>query len=146
MSALSILAEFEAQGVELIVDGDKLRWRGPKTVKTPDAIEKLKRHKADLIEALQTPSVDDFAERAAIAEYDGGLSRDEAEQLAANEQGFDTVDDLARAVVAGWRAEIERVAPDAASDFARQCVTDAGISKLGGACTKIIRNINENRR
>ncbi len=124
MSALSILAEFEAQGVELVVDGDKLRWRGPKLVMTPDAIETLKRHKAELIEALQTPSIDDFGERAAIAEYDGGLTRDEAERLAANEQGFDSVDDYARAFVAGWSAEIGRAAPHAASDFARQCAID----------------------
>lgn len=34
------------------------------------------------------PDIDAFEERAAIAEYDGGLSREEAEDFAAQEQGF----------------------------------------------------------
>jgi hypothetical protein len=34
------------------------------------------------------PDIDAFEERAAIAEYDGGLSRSEAEKLAAKAQGF----------------------------------------------------------
>lgn len=34
------------------------------------------------------PDIDAFEERAAIAEYDGGLSRAAAEDLAARNQGF----------------------------------------------------------
>ena len=34
------------------------------------------------------PDIEAFEERAAIAEYDGGLSRERAEELAAREQGF----------------------------------------------------------
>jgi len=34
------------------------------------------------------PDIDAFQERAAIAEYDGGLSRSEAENLAARAQEF----------------------------------------------------------
>ena len=34
------------------------------------------------------PDIDAFEERAAIAEYDGGLSRRAAEDLAAQAQGF----------------------------------------------------------
>ncbi|MDG3039682.1 hypothetical protein [Roseicyclus marinus] len=34
------------------------------------------------------PDIDAFEERAAIAEYDGGLSREEAEDLAARAQGY----------------------------------------------------------
>lgn len=34
------------------------------------------------------PDIDAFEERAAIAEYDGGLPRSEAEDLAALAQGF----------------------------------------------------------
>lgn len=34
------------------------------------------------------PDIYAFEERAAIAEYDGGLSRSEAENLAARAQGF----------------------------------------------------------
>ena len=34
------------------------------------------------------PDIEEFEERAAIAEYDGGLSRAAAEDLAARAQGF----------------------------------------------------------
>ena len=34
------------------------------------------------------PDIDSFEERAAIIEYDGGLSRSEAEDRAAQDQGF----------------------------------------------------------
>jgi hypothetical protein len=34
------------------------------------------------------PDIDAFEERAAIVQYDGGLSRRQAEELAAREQGF----------------------------------------------------------
>ena len=34
------------------------------------------------------PDIEGFEERAAIAEYDGGLSRPEAENVAAQGQGF----------------------------------------------------------
>lgn len=38
------------------------------------------------------PDIDAFEERAAIAEYDGGLSRREAENLAARAQGVPDAD------------------------------------------------------
>lgn len=38
------------------------------------------------------PDIDEFEERAAIAEYDGGLSRYQAENLAARAQGFPSAD------------------------------------------------------
>ena len=38
------------------------------------------------------PDIDEFEERAAIAEYDGGLSRSEAENVAAKTQGFPDAD------------------------------------------------------
>jgi len=38
------------------------------------------------------PDIDAFEERVAIAEYDGGLSRSEAENLAARAQGFRNAD------------------------------------------------------
>jgi len=37
------------------------------------------------------PDIEAFEERAAIAEYDGGLTRLQAESLAAQEQGFASV-------------------------------------------------------
>ena len=38
--------------------------------------------------ASRIPDIEAFEERAAIAEYDGGLTRLQAEALAAQEQGF----------------------------------------------------------
>jgi len=38
--------------------------------------------------AAHIPDIEAFEERAAIAEYDGGLTRMRAESLAAQEQGF----------------------------------------------------------
>ena len=39
------------------------------------------------------PDIEAFEERAAIAEYDGGLSRSQAEDLAAQAQGFASAQD-----------------------------------------------------
>ena len=44
------------------------------------------------------PSLENFEERAAIIEFDAGLSRREAEHLAAQQQGYDNVVDLRRAL------------------------------------------------
>ena len=41
---------------------------------------------------LPIPDIDAFEERAAIAQYDGGLSRRTAEDLAAQTQGFPDAD------------------------------------------------------
>jgi hypothetical protein len=40
---------------------------------------------------VDAPDTDAFEERAAIAEFDGGLSRDDAEDLAAQCQGYDAI-------------------------------------------------------
>jgi hypothetical protein len=40
------------------------------------------------VRAARGPGIEAFEERAAIAEYDGGLTRLQAEALAAQEQGF----------------------------------------------------------
>ena len=48
--------------------------------------------------------IDDFEERAAILEYDGGMTREKAEAFAAKCQGFDSVKKF-------WEATKERVTP-----------------------------------
>lgn len=40
-------------GVELWRDGDKLRCRGPRRAITPELVEGLRRHKAEILEALE---------------------------------------------------------------------------------------------
>ena len=47
-------------------------------------------HKAD---PSLIPDIDTFEERAAIEQYDGGLTLDEAEDLATQDQGFGSAGD-----------------------------------------------------
>jgi|SoiMethySBSTD1v2_1073268.scaffolds.fasta_scaffold129995_3 tubulysin polyketide synthase-like protein len=54
-----------------------LHYKAPKGTMTPALVERIRQHKAEL-HAL----VEAFEERAAIAEYCGGLPRAEAEALA----------------------------------------------------------------
>ncbi|UWQ31967.1 hypothetical protein K3555_15430 [Leisingera sp. M527] len=49
---------------------------------------------------MSIPNIEEFEERAAIVEYDGGLSRRAAEDLAARSQGFAGAEDYWR-----WLAE-----------------------------------------
>ena len=44
------------QGIELIPDGEHLRYSGPRQVLTPDMLAELKRLKPDLIALISTPS------------------------------------------------------------------------------------------
>ena len=69
--------------------------------------------------------VEGFEERAAIIEHDAGLPRQEAETLAAQEQGHAGADSFYGDVVQRWAAEIERlvklpaVSPDGAEALRR---------------------------
>jgi hypothetical protein len=53
---------------------------------------------ADAASRPPAPCLDAFAERAAIAEHDGGMTRADAEALAAAEQGYPTAAALLAAV------------------------------------------------
>ncbi len=73
----------------------------------------------------EDPDPDAFEERSAIIEFDAGLPRQEAETLAAQEQGYDNADSLHGESVRRWAAEIERlgnlpaVSPDGAAALKR---------------------------
>ena len=47
-----LMADLKQRGVELAVDGDRLRWRAPEGVVTADVIETLRSHKPEVIAAL----------------------------------------------------------------------------------------------
>lgn len=107
-AASSLLAELNHLGVELVAEGERLRYR-PRQVITADMATRMKAHKAELLALLaqtaparSSVTFDDavdvsspadlpmdwrieFEERAAILEYDGGLSRDEADEQALHE-------------------------------------------------------------
>jgi TubC N-terminal docking domain len=73
-----LLAECKALGIRLTVAGDGgLSIDAPQDALTPDLLDRLKAHKAELL-----ASIERFDERAAIMEFDASLSRPEAERLA----------------------------------------------------------------
>lgn len=89
MTAALALRSARAIGVRVSIDGEDLVLEAPK--QPPEAILKLlSHHKAEIVKLL--PLADDdwsaedwqvfFEERAAIAEFDGGLPRPEAEKQA----------------------------------------------------------------
>jgi len=78
MTALALLQQLHERGVILTPYPDgTVRCRAPKGVLTPALHNALRQHKAALLDLLE-----DFEERAAIAEYCAGLSRADADALA----------------------------------------------------------------
>jgi hypothetical protein len=75
MDGVALLAEAHTAGFQVHAEGERLIVRGPKRLAA--LAQHLLNHKAAILELLEL-----FEERAAIIEYDGGLSRLDAEQLA----------------------------------------------------------------
>jgi hypothetical protein len=89
MSAAAVLRAARAAGVELAIDGNDLLLDA--AAEPPaSVVDALRRHKAEVVAMLRPGrdgwSAEDwqafFDERAGIAEFDGGLSRAEAEAQA----------------------------------------------------------------
>lgn len=72
--------------------------------------------KTETGDTARTPDLDAFEERAAIAEYDGGASREEAERMAAGALGFAEPAALFAAAADGWRRNLEALARRWADD------------------------------
>jgi hypothetical protein len=92
MSPFDALAAARNAGIDIATDGGDLVLEAP--VPPPaELLERLRRHKAAIVELLQPRadgwSAEDwqafFNERAAIAEFDGGLQRPKAEVQAFSE-------------------------------------------------------------
>ena len=98
MTAATLLADLEAQGIELtLTEHGTLRYRGDKAA-VDGWLPEIRDHKPELIGLLrdrhpaaippltaeqQTDIAEAIAERAAIMEYDGGLPHQQAEVQAA---------------------------------------------------------------
>jgi len=89
MSVAKVLEMAQIAGISIIVDGTTLLLQADAT--PPGSIlDAIKMNKAGIIAFLSSEKriwshsdwLDYFEERAAIAEYDGGLSRAEAESMA----------------------------------------------------------------
>ena len=105
MLAHDLIDEFAGAGIRLSAENGQVVFEGPREVLTPERIEELRRHKAELLAALAAPDSDAFEERAGVIHEahtrtradDGSplpepifeITRQEAETLAAQEQGFD---------------------------------------------------------
>jgi D-serine deaminase-like pyridoxal phosphate-dependent protein len=79
VSAFAVLAEATAAGLALRAEDGRLHWRAD-APPAPDLLARLRRHKADLLELLT-----EVDERAGILEFDGGVSREQAESQAVAE-------------------------------------------------------------
>ena len=126
MQVQRLIDKFADVGIRLIAENGQVVFEGPRKMLTPERIDELRRHKAELLVALATPDPDAFEERAAIIHEahtrtiadDGSLlpepiftlTHQEAETLAAQEQGFDDADNLHRESVGRWATKIERLA------------------------------------
>ena len=78
MTAFVLLQQLYERGVILTPSPDgTLRYKAPKGTVTPALLEMMRQHKAELLDLVEA-----FEERAAIAQYCGGLSRPAAEALA----------------------------------------------------------------
>ncbi len=55
-AAFRLIEQLTRQGVELSTDGRTIRYRGPETLLTPEMLERLKEHKAEIMRALQDAS------------------------------------------------------------------------------------------
>ncbi len=62
MSAAVLLAEIQQLGVCLEARGDTLHAEAPEDILTPELVAKLKAHKAELLTALEKPTVERIAQ------------------------------------------------------------------------------------
>lgn len=76
---MSILARIRARGGDVIRDGWSFRLKPGRL--TPEAIAWV-RANIEAVKCEVWPQYEDFEERAAIMEFDGGLSRADAEAAA----------------------------------------------------------------
>ncbi len=92
MSAGTLLRDLTSRGVLLAARGSRLVVDGPSDALSDRVVEELRALKPEILALLSTTREDSrwdaadweayFDERAAVREYDGGLPRGEAEQLA----------------------------------------------------------------
>ena len=78
MTAIDLFQHLHKLGVILTPNLDgTLHCRAPKGVLTSALVERMREHKPELHSLVET-----WSERAAIAQYCGGLTREDAERLA----------------------------------------------------------------
>src|SRR5215470_685402 len=93
---LNILAALASYGVKAVIENGRVRLVCPNDNPPPaELIEAARAHKGELHQLLaQEARRDRFEERAAILEFDEGLSRAEAEAIARREMMAGVYDDM----------------------------------------------------
>ena len=86
MNATELLSRLTARGITLRAVDDRIQAK-PMADIGPDEREQLRQFKAELLTLLRGSADEFFDERAAIREFDGKLSRIDAELLAAHDCG-----------------------------------------------------------
>ena len=81
MNICTAIVKMKNEGYELSVNGDKLHVESDQPL-TEEQRQYLKHRKPEIIQYLIDNALDAAKERAAIMEFDGGLSRSEAESRA----------------------------------------------------------------
>ena len=76
-SGENLFRRLRSLGVSLFTDGAGLGFDSPEGVITDELLSEMRAHRDDLIAVAER-----FEERAAVAQYDGGLIRSDAERLA----------------------------------------------------------------
>jgi hypothetical protein len=93
---LNILAALASYGTKAVIENGRVRLVCPKDNPPPaELIEAARAHKGELHQLLaQEARCDRFEERAAILEFDEGLSRAEAQAIARREMRAGVYDDM----------------------------------------------------
>lgn len=91
MNAYDLISEVEQAGGQIQAAGSNLELKAPEPL--PDTlIEKIRAHKAEILAALQNEAdlavAEATAERVAILQHDGGLSREGADQAGKLAEAF----------------------------------------------------------
>lgn len=91
MSAHYLILEVQQAGGQIQAAGENLELKAPQPL--PDSlIEKIRAHKAEILDALQNEAdlavAEAVAERSSILECAGGLSRTQAEKVAVFAEAF----------------------------------------------------------
>jgi hypothetical protein len=81
MNTTDLVNRCHAAGIILLWDGEKVKARGSELA-ISELLPNLRTHKEELKAYFTSEAMEFYHERAAIAQYDGGLSRTEAESMA----------------------------------------------------------------
>jgi hypothetical protein len=100
-AAVVLLHALRRRGVEIHAEGDRLRWRAPRGVVTPDDLDALKAAKAEIVAALE-------AEQEPPADWLARRSRDWLLHLLDHDPDRATLADAHELARADWRISCAR--------------------------------------